>query len=461
LQTANASTNLMMLGYSVGVQQGTLEFRDGVQTAEIDTTGMLIEQLNYSNPASINEIASMLLMQGGSTNAQAFISTPLTICRGDVDGVTIPQAPSLSVTGVTCPSLPQIEIALSFGDTQAYLTAVDALFAPLSNTGAQIISANDMFDNIVNSIALPAVVTHTIPLSVDMLGAPSLPPNALGASANPVGTAQTVTVNIVQLPPANTTLYLTLVNPYRMFDVLVQSLAPLVGRINNGEIVTADEVNAVLSSFDALLDNPINYYGALLESVTFDAGDCVGTLPEFTFSISESCNAETGVNTITFTLGGTGALAQFMPYLPVSINGFEYQLVIEDGAQSIEIDTNGLEALEVEYINPAYIQLFIISMMTGSSPEGENLPEEYLTAELSLCATTGQITLPEPPSFSVDSITCPTPGMLDITYTNGDFGAYSAALNAILMQILPDNINFPSDITSAFTSFGSMPIVIT
>lgn len=462
LQAANASTNLLMLGYNVGVQQGTLEFRDGTQTAQVNTAGMLVEQLNYTNPAFINEMANMLLSGGGIANAQAFISTPLTICRGNVDGVTIPQAPSVGVSGVTCPNLPQIEIALNFGDTQAYLSAVDALFAPLSNTGAQLMSASEMFNTIANSITFPVLVTHSIPFSADMLGAPSLPPNAVGASAGAIGTAQTVTVNVIQLPPANTTLYLTLVNPYLLYDILVQSLAPLVGRINNGEIVTADEVNAVLSSFDALLNDHGTHYASLLQSVAFDGGDCVGTLPEFSFSISESCNTETGVNTITFTLGGTGALAQFMPYLPVKINGFSYDLVIQDGAQTIEIDTDGLQALEVEYTNPEYIQLSLIQQMTGSLPEGVTvLPEQYLTAELSLCVTTNQLTLPEPPSFSVDSITCEAVGALTITYTNGDLGAYGMALSAVLTQILPQGSQLPTDFISAFSSLASMPIVIT
>jgi len=85
----------------------------------------------------------------------------------------------------------------------------------------------------------------------------------------------------------------------------------------------------------------------------------------------------------------------------------------------------------------------------------ELTPEATPTVEVTPETTEvpGQVTLPTPPSFSVDTVTCSEQKTFSVQVTIGDFNAYLTELGAVLSQILPPEIANTFDISI----FGSLP----
>ncbi|MCL4253978.1 MAG: PD40 domain-containing protein, partial [Anaerolineae bacterium] len=432
-----ASTITAVLGSNSGIpllyvlngQQGTLPLQDGIQTVTVDTNGLYLVTLQYLNPDYINETIEALL-SGDSIpqpDVMSMMATRILSVCGDTgggDGINIPEPPTPTITSLTCPTDNQLVVTINFGESEAYISAVEALMGVvIGSVGGgsmpiDLTSIVSSFGSIAGSI--PVIISHTTPIDASALMSGGTPDNIVGISTSTPtsdGTSITYTISLIMPPPAGAPLYITFFNPYVMLENFVDGILPLIERLQNGETLTMTDIQ---NAFSSLMGGDMQ---AMLASMIVSqelsaelAGDCLDVFEPFSLSISEQCDYNTGVNTISVTMGGTSAFASFFggQQLPFIINGTPYNLSFQEGTQTIEFDTTGLQSAQMVYVNPDYLNGMLLAMLSQQMPDSE-LPQT-LTRDLTICVgsptpevtPTEEITPEVTPTEEITPVVTPT-----------------------------------------------------
>ncbi|HRF97910.1 MAG TPA: hypothetical protein PLZ51_22035, partial [Aggregatilineales bacterium] len=105
--------------------------------------------------------------------------------------------------------------------------------------------------------------------------------------------------------------------------------------------------------------------------------------------VTEECDHTTGINTISFTITGASIITAMLgnsslPF-PYIINGTSGQLALQDGTQTVTVNTSGLYLATLQYLNPEYLNEALKAMLAGGSPNS-NMPQ-LISRNLTLCGT--------------------------------------------------------------------------
>jgi Tol biopolymer transport system component len=411
------------LSYTINGQRGELPYQDGVYTVEVDTNNLFILTVQYLDPAFINALITSVFSDTTPSIMPSFGTRVLTLCGENSNGgeIVIPDLPTPYIESLTCEIPRELVLTVNYGDATTYLNTVDALFSAilgsmgLGDIGFSILDLVGGFDTMVGSV--PIFISHTTPIdvSVIMMGG-GMPTNIVGygTGGGMNGNSQSVTISVLLPPPAGAPLYVSFLNPYVALEVFVDALLPLFDRVKNGETLTITDLQNALSSVMGGGDT-----SALLSSMMTSAelsaelvGDCIVTIETYSVTITEQCDTQTGINTISITQSGADSLATILELrqLPFIINGTEYRIALQDGTQTIAFDTTGLESAQLDYINPDYLNAMVQSLVLQQ--QQPNLEEPTLTSRnLTICEDVPEVT-PTPeatPEITPEPETTSTP----------------------------------------------------
>jgi Tol biopolymer transport system component len=393
--------------------------------------------------------------------------------------LTLPEPPAFSIDSITCPTLGTLTITYTNGDFGAYSDALTPVLNQIIPQGVDLSSGLSQI--MLGFSSSPVIITHTSPGSISdtsNMVATSL----TGIQITP-GT-YTITIPLTQSgmpiinpPPAGAPLYLNVITPRQLAVFFNTILQPLVDLYNNGVTITTDDLQQALSgmmSANNFVQSLI--YSQQLEQSLLD--DCLQIIePNLQITITDQCNAETGINTISFTITGADAIhnaVQSLGNIATSfpliyfINGQQAVLPFQDGVHTVDVDTNNVGILSVNYINPAYYNAFVNSLLNPTTnPMPSDIPP-MLTQILTVCGNTTNITIPEPPTMSIESITCPAGGQITLTMNIADDTTYVAGVQMLLTTLFTAagvSGQTPYDVPMLISGINSMitsiPIVIT
>ncbi|HRF95627.1 MAG TPA: hypothetical protein PLZ51_10545, partial [Aggregatilineales bacterium] len=331
-----------------------------------------------------------ILQNGGTLGDLASYNTiiKLDVCVTPIvdvpeNPIVLPTIPQLTITSATCPDKNSATVTVSVQDGRAINTALADIYTKLGITEQML---GLFFSRFSGGDSLVVTLTKDAP-ATSIMGFGTLGFATFSGSGESV-----VAVPILYLAYDNFPIYANLPNPYVVYDYLMTQLTPLVEKYNRGEYI----FNADYDAFVANLNNaPSNLLSSRMSSLLIENCDIART--PISLTVTESCDFETGINTVTLTLDASDMVA-FLQSFPTGgesyVNFYDIDYAFHsgetgtigllDGTITVDVQTRGYpQGVYVTYTNPDTINYAIQISLMGISDVV--VGEAEITRQLQVC----------------------------------------------------------------------------